>query len=169
MRITITIIAILAFVAYVHAQKCTVTIEGNSFDLSPLIKQYGDEDYQFTSGKDIFFLNICNNTVGEKNPCGNESPAVKYNTDSGKCTNLGSGGEFWSLHQDGDVTGIVVQYMSGDIAKKNNARNHISYVFHCNPEAGAGSPQIVEISEYQHIVAHWTSAYACPQVSVRHQ
>eukprot|EP01133_Synstelium_polycarpum_P014792 gene14792-17486_t len=156
MKLLIVLSLLLAFIAVSYCQKCTVTIEGNSFDLSPLMKKPGESENV------LYYFNVCNNTIGTMSPCGNDSPAFKYNIKDNKCTSLGSGSEFWSLHVvDGEVNGLVLEYKGGDLTPKGKDRNHFSYVFHCNKTAGAGTPKIVEIGEYAHTVAHWESEYGC--------
>ncbi|EFA76254.1 hypothetical protein PPL_10015 [Heterostelium album PN500] len=158
----LTCIILLLCISFTSSQKCKVTIEGNSFDLSPLIHHPGDEDYTYTSQEGaVFYLNICNDTVGMKNPCGNDSPAYKYNPTTQQCTMLGTGNEFYSLHtnENGDIIGLIVEYKNGDMSARVGQRNHVTYLMTCG--TSVGTPKVVEISEYIHTVVHWQSEYAC--------
>ncbi len=57
--------------------------------------------------------------------------------------------EYWTQTDDG----VIVLYRGGDDCWKGTST--ISYVFHCNPSAGAGVPKnVVEIGEYCHYVVH---------------
>eukprot|EP01132_Coremiostelium_polycephalum_P004935 gene4935-6151_t len=161
----LSILFIFFVVSTYAARQCSVTIEGENFNLNPLVKQIGDDDYSIKSATgDVYIFNICNDTVS-KNPCGNDHVVYKVAADTKKCTGLGSGPEFWSLHDydQGQDHSVIVEYKGGDqIPGNQRQRFHTSFVFHCKPESGTGTPKVVDIGQYGHVVIHWTSQYGCP-------
>ncbi|KYQ90478.1 hypothetical protein DLAC_09103 [Tieghemostelium lacteum] len=161
---------ILGIISSCYSQKCTATIEGNSFDLSPLMKSSGDSDYSYTDDAgNTFYFNLCNYTVS--NPCGGSDQQVyayKIDGKTQKCSVLATDKESWQLHNyDGeDETSVILEYKGGDQIKKfSKDRYKLSYVFHCDNSVGPGTPTISEIGEYSHVVVHWTSQYGCRKSS----
>jgi len=125
-------------------------------------------DHSVTRGDEVFFLNVCRNTMNRPDECigvygakKRVPKAIGYQTADGVCYKTGDVKTAkWSLLDPKDPKkGVKLKYTGGARCDGYTERS-TEYRFECDPMAGYGEPLAV-YGDCEFVV-RWRTALACP-------
>mmetsp|Transcript_19699 Transcript_19699/g.54783 ORF Transcript_19699/g.54783 Transcript_19699/m.54783 type:complete len:280 (-) Transcript_19699:16-855(-) len=157
-----------------YSYRNSISGEVSEWDLSPLSRTLNQcpsgtkcRDYSVAREDEVFFMNVCRNTMQKPQPCvellgdSGVPPAVGYQTADGVCYRMGkmSASKWGLLDRKHPEMGLKLTYTKGSQCDGDTDRS-IEYRFECDANAGVGRP--LEVFGDCEFVVRWRTAFACP-------